>query len=152
MDFRYLTPGEKELARSVYTNEIDFTKVKIFHRRWKFFQPKDRAMAPNGNIYYPENSSQYSSNFYNADIHKKATFIHELAHVWQHQNKINVKLRGAFERSYEYLPLNIDSDFNNFGIEQQAQIIRDYFYLMNDFKGEGWPDIAVYKSVIPFVK
>ncbi|SIQ76367.1 hypothetical protein [Marinobacterium stanieri] len=152
MDFRYLTPGEKELARSVFFNEIDYSKIRIYNRKWQFFQPKDRAMAPNGNIYYPQGSNQYSSNFYNADIHKRATFIHELGHVWQHQNKINVKLRGTFERSYDYLPLSPDTNFNDLGIEQQAQMIRDYYYLMHGFRGDGWPDIEIYKLVIPFIK
>ncbi len=83
---RNMTAGEKTLATTVYKTQINFNKVKIFNRKWTFLQPKTRAMAPNGNIYYPAENSDYSVDFSTegVDIHKKATFIHELAHVWQH--------------------------------------------------------------------
>lgn len=108
-------------------------------------------MAPNGNIYYPKGTSSYSENFFNADIHKQATFIHELGHVWQYQIGISVKMRGILERSYDYLPMTASSVFFEFGIEQQAQIIRDYFYLLNGFSNPAWPSIDTYKAVIPFI-
>lgn len=152
MASRSLTDGEIALAKSVYQSEIAYEKVLIFNEKWAFFQPRDRAMAPNGNIYFAEGNTQYSSDFSNADIHAQATFIHELAHVWQHQNGINVIARGAINRNYDYLPLKIDAKFEDFGIEQQAQIIRDYFYLKNNFFGKDWPTIAVYIRVIPFLR
>lgn len=151
MTSRSLTDGEIALAQTVYKSEIKYEKVMIFNEKWAFFQPRDRAMAPNGNIYFAPGNTEYSFDFSSADIHAKATFIHELAHVWQHQNGVNVIAKGAINRNYDYLPLTIDSRFENFGIEQQAQIIRDYFYLKNNFFGKDWPPIAVYIRVIPFL-
>ncbi len=82
MDGRALTDGEIALAKSVYGKEINYGKVKIFNRKWAFFQPRNRAMAPNGNIYYAPDNSDYSVDFsINGDIHTRATFIHEMAHV-----------------------------------------------------------------------
>ena len=153
MSGRNMTAGEEVLATTVYKTQINFNKVKIFNEKWAFFQPKGRAMAPNGNIYYPEGNSDYSADFSAADVdfHKKATFIHELAHVWQHQQGVNVIAKGVFQRDYDYLPLTIKTKFSALGIEEQAQLMRDYFYLLNNFYGKNWPTISVYIHVIPFL-
>jgi hypothetical protein len=152
---RNLTHGEIKLAQTVYQSVIKYEQVKIFNEKWAFFQPDNRAMAPNGNIYYSKVDPAYRKDFSVAGVHidAKATFIHELAHVWQHQNGVNVIARGTFERDYNYLPLDEDTDFYNFNIEQQGQIIRDYFYLLNGFRkaNEKWPHITVYKKLIPFL-
>jgi hypothetical protein len=146
-----MTTGEIALARSVFGDEIKYEQVKIFNEKWAFFQPRDRAMAPNGNIYFAPGNPGYVADFSAADIHGQAIFIHELTHVWQHQHGVDVIVRGAINRNYDYLPLSIDSKFDDFGIEQQAQIIRDYFYLTKQFYGKGWPPLAVYLRVIPFL-
>ena len=153
MSGRNMTAGEIELAKTVYKSEIKYDQVKIFNEKWTLFQSKDRAMSPNGNIYYPEGNADYCEDFSDSgvDIHKKATFIHELAHVWQHQQGVNVIARGAFNRNYDYLPLTVSTHFDDLGIEQQAQLIRDYFYLLNKFYGKDWPPISVYIRVIPFL-
>lgn len=110
-------------------------------------------MSPDGNIYYPKGNPKYHADFSAAgvDIHAKATFIHELAHVWQHQKGVDVVARGIFERHYDYLPLTTQTKFADLGIEEQAQLIRDYFYLLNSFHGRNWPPISVYIHVIPFL-
>lgn len=149
---RSLTSGEIVLATTVFKKEISYEKVKIFNSKWTLFQSTNRAMAPNGNIYYPEGNSDYSVDFSkSSNIHSKATFIHELAHVWQHQKGVNVILKGAFQRDYDYLPLTIKTKFDDLGIEQQAQLIRDYYYLLNNFHGKGWPVLSIYIHVIPFL-
>jgi hypothetical protein len=152
---RSLTHGEIKLAHTVYKSAIQYNRVKIFNEKWAFFQPDDRAMAPNGNIYYSKSDPAYREDFSVEDVHidAKATFIHELAHVWQHQNGVNVIVRGAVERNYKYLPLSEETDFYTLNIEQQGQVIRDYFYLLNGFykENEKWPPIEVYRQVIPFV-
>lgn len=151
MPSRMMTANEIAMAQTVFKSEIKYEKVRIFNEKWAFFQPKDRAMAPNGNIYFPEGNVDYVDDFAQATIHAKATFIHELAHVWQHQHGANVIVRGASNRNYDYLPLTVDAKFDDFGVEQQAQIIRDYFYLLNQYYGKDWPPLAVYIRVIPFL-
>lgn len=153
MSGRSMTAGEITLAKTVFKSEIDYDLPKVFNEKWALFQPTDRAMAPNGNIYYAKGNADYRADFSVAGVgvHAKATFIHELAHVWQHQNGVNVIARGIFERDYDYLPLTTQTKFADLGIEEQAQLIRDYFYLLNNFHGKNWPPISVYIHVIPFL-
>lgn len=110
-------------------------------------------MSPNGNIYFAPGDPQYHADFSGpaVSIDDQATFIHELAHVWQHQNGVNLIARGMVERNYDYLPLTVSTKFSDLGIEQQAQLIRDYFYLLKGFHGKNWPPISVYIVVIPFL-
>lgn len=150
---RTMTAGEQALATTVYKTQIDFSKVSIFNEKWAFFQPTDRAMAPNGNIYYAPGNTNYSTDFSAAGVSlaQKATFIHELAHVWQHQHGVNVIANGIFQRDYDYLPLTTSTNFSELGIEEQAQLIRDYFYILNGHHRATWPPVNVYIQVIPFL-
>ena len=50
MESRSLTPGEIELARSIFGDAIDYSKVRLVRGKWWPFQPRDAAMAPTGNI------------------------------------------------------------------------------------------------------
>lgn len=153
MSGRKLTEGEIRMARTVFKEEIDYAKPRVHNTKWQFFQPDDRAMAPNGNIYYAPTDTSYRADFSASDasIDMRATFIHELGHVWQHQHGVNVIARGIFQRDYDYLPMTASSRFSRYGIEEQAQIFRDYFYLLNGRSKPEWPDISVYVAVIPFL-
>ena len=63
-------------------------------------------------------------------------FIHELAHVWQYQTGVlNPKLSGLIEfvkngfiynKAYRYV-LEIGRDLIDYGMEQQAAMVADYF-------------------------
>ena len=107
-------------------------------------------MAPNGNIYY--NEGYYDEDISKASIDRQALFIHEMAHVWQYQNGVDVFEEGMFDdNNYNYLPLKEGKTFAQYGIEQQGDIIRDYFYLSNGIERSNMPPIAVYRDLIPFV-
>ena len=45
-----LTPGEIELARSIFGDAIDYSKVRLVKGKWWPFHPRSAAMAPMGNI------------------------------------------------------------------------------------------------------
>ncbi len=129
---RELTATEKEVTRSVFGDEIDFDEVRVFHAKFAWYQRLSRAkyMAPGGNIYvHPEvPDRQYR------DLAKgqRDTFVHEMAHVWQHQKGMGIPLWnvGYWHRlitgNYDYW-LDSTSQFSDFDSEQQAQIIEDYF-------------------------
>lgn len=110
-------------------------------------------MAPDGNIYYHPDNPNYLADFSLGTPGQQGTFIHELAHVWQHQQGINVR-SAMFNRSYKYLPLNVDKSFSSYGIEQQGNIVRDYFYLKQfNWRAEGnSTTLQQYESVLPFGK
>jgi len=134
-----MTTGEIAMAKTIYKTAIDYSKVKIHnHKYW--IQTNNWFMTPNGEIYAPDNS--YEEDYSAANISKgmKAIIIHELAHVWQHQNNIvNVKLHGIFtaiEHLFDYgkayaYDLSPGKDLLEYTMEQQGAIIEDYFRLIN---------------------
>ena len=77
--------------------------------------------------------------------------IHELGHVWQSQNGIKVWFSGLFDREYKYLPLVEGKAFRSYGIEQQGDILRDYFLVINGY-GRNLPTRDAYEAILPFVK
>jgi len=81
--------------------------------------------------------------------------MHEMTHVFQYQNGKDVLTTAAKEYAnarfhYSYLyafDIYSKNNFNNFGIEQQAQVIEDYQRLKNDFKiGSDSPSCATIKK------
>lgn len=152
---RVLTDGEKRLACSVYGVAIKYDAVSIFRKKYIFFQPDNRAMAPDGNIYFAPSDPTYEADFSTADKWKQHTFIHELAHVWQHQTGVNVVMRGIVEREYTY-KLDQHAKLSEFKIEQQGQIVADYFLLKKHntrtttSNYRPLPSVSDYEKILPF--
>ncbi len=125
---RLMTQGEIKLAKEVFKDTILYYKVWIHHTSYLPFglQHKDVAMAPNGEIYFRD---LYRSDFSRELPWLQHVFIHELAHVWQRARGMNVFIRGvgSWAVSYKYY-LNGRS-LRCYPMEQQAQIIADYFLL-----------------------
>ena len=63
MDGRPLTAAETALVRSVFGNSIDYSRVRLFKRKWWPFQPRNTAMAPMGNIYFHPEGGVWSDDF-----------------------------------------------------------------------------------------
>lgn len=63
MSLRRMTSGELTLARSIFENTIDYSKVWIHNENICLGQGERTAMTPNGEMYYPDAvySSDYSS-------------------------------------------------------------------------------------------
>ena len=123
MASRSLTPGEIALAKSIFGEAIDYSKVRMVHRKWWPFHPRNAAMAPTGNIHFHPQGSTWSEDFSKEPLHTQGFFIHEMTHVWQAQT------RGRF-----YLPL-FRPPFARYrytnGLEQQAEIVRHAFLAKN---------------------
>ena len=85
MTHRKLTEGEIKLAKTVFGNSIDYSKVKISNRKYMPFQSKNVSMAPNGHIYFSKN---YRDDFSKENTLTQGHFIHEMVHVWQYQNRV----------------------------------------------------------------
>src|SRR5690606_16016409 len=79
-----------------------------------------------------------------------AVFVHELTHVWQAQNGINLligKLKaGDRAASYAY-DLGGAPDFSRLNIEQQAMVVQHAFTLRRG--GRAPYDATAYASVLP---
>lgn len=148
---RNLTSGETELAREVYKDSIKYQKVKIHHGKYIFAQPAGSGMTPNGEIYVADDARQnnflYKKDYSIESVELKAFFIHEMAHVWQYQNKIlrvktaavlgQLRHFGRYGKMYKYV-LDARKKLIDYGIEQQAAIIEDYYVVIK----EGMPEFC----------
>jgi len=133
--YRYLTENEIRLARTVFSDLIDYQKVIIMNQPYLPWQPVGVFMAPNGYIHVKD--ANYSFDYAKENLSYQSVFIHELTHVYQHQQKINVLLKGAllqiayhlsFKKynPYQY-ELTDNKAFFDYNIEQQGDIAKDIF-------------------------
>lgn len=132
---RPLTHGEVELCKGVFGDLIDYDQVKIMNHPYLPWQSVHVFMAPRGIIHalkfnYIQDYSQQSLGY-------QAVFIHEMAHIYQHQQNINVLFKGAllqiayFLSFKKYDPYRYTlipgKDFFDYNIEQQGDIAKDIF-------------------------
>ncbi|MFN4144167.1 hypothetical protein, partial [Aestuariivirga sp.] len=145
---RLMTEGEIAMAQDVFGGDVDYSKVKVFNRKFRFFQQRGVAMAPNGNIYF--HPADYMDDFSTSTMGNRAWFMHEMTHVWQHQRGINV-YSAALDRRYDYRPLALGKAFQSYGLEQQADIVQDYFLMRNGYQPQ-WRGHAIgeYQAILPF--
>lgn len=147
---RPLTPGEQALAASVFGEALDLASVTVRGRAWWLLQPRTVVMAPCGHVHFHPRCPFYHQDFSRAPLHLQGLLIHELTHVWQHQSGRNVVFaRSPFAR-YRYLPLTPGKRFEQYGIEQQAEIVRDWFVLSSGGRVAGAPALEVYQRLLPF--
>ncbi|WP_083370161.1 PAAR domain-containing protein [Chromobacterium sphagni] len=137
-DTRGMTPGEIAMARTVFKNSLDYSKVKI-HRGGLFGQPNrsGNAMTPRGEIHFPD--SDYKEDFSTLSPEMKIWFIHEMTHVWQYQLGYNVVfggmkigLKGGYGQGAPAYRYNLKGEdkgkiMSQFNMEQQGDLIAHYF-------------------------
>lgn len=139
---RKLTSGEITLLRSMFGNAINYNTVRIYDKKFITDQGDTMAIAPNGNIYFAP--KVHKKDFSLASDVSKHFFIHEMTHVWQYQNGQTVALRAIGEQLFfEYLSkiglgdgayaykLDQSKNLLDYGIEQQASIVADYWAMKN---------------------
>ena len=148
MTRRSLTSGEIALARSVFKDVIDYSRVQLIRGKWWPFHPRNAAMAPCGRIYFHPDGDVWSDDFSMEPLGRQGFFIHEMTHVWQAQAKGRFYLllmRHPFCR-YRYR-LEPGKPFDRYGVEQQAEIVTHRF--LAD-RGARVP-IVPPKALLPFV-
>lgn len=130
---RPLTPGEQSLARSVFGDAIDYAAVRVHHRNFVFWQGAHYIITPDGHIYLGRNLRGLT-DFSAAGLAMQGLFIHEMAHVWQHQRGINVLVRGGLEQMRHFCGFNqyryrLESGkaLDQYKLEQQGEILRHVF-------------------------
>jgi hypothetical protein len=144
---RALTDGEIALARTMFGNAIDYTKVRIVRGKWWPFQPRGTVMAPTGSIHFHPDDPRWSDDFSRSPLDQQGLLIHELCHVWQTQQRGRLYLplmRHPFCRySYNIVP---GQRFDRYGLEQQAEIVRHAFLDRHGVRLAAAPD----PSLLPF--
>ncbi len=146
---RALTGAEVTLARSVFGDAIDYAAVRIHHRKWAFFQPRQVVMAPDGNIWFNPKGDLYCDDFCRRTVDAQGLFIHEMTHVWQRQRGLFLPLRRHPFCRYDYA-LRPGWPLVRYGIEQQAEIVRHAFLLRAGQVVRGAPSLDQYDSLLPF--
>lgn len=116
------------MLRSVFRSGITYPSVRVHNFKHFFFQPDNTAMTPNGEIYFPP--GHYAGDFSTANLSKRAWFVHESAHLYQHYGlKWNVYVRGAVDREYTYTLDPAKTKLSDYGLEQMGDIAQDYYIL-----------------------
>lgn len=137
---RRLTPGEIELATSIFGTKINYKKVRISNNTRLPLQPKDGGLCLGNTINI--NGSGYASDYSKAPLNLQSFFIHEMTHIWQYQtdapslakkfmDEVQKNPFSYMKNAYPYT-LEPGKPFKEYGIEQQACIIQDYFVLKNN--------------------
>ncbi len=133
--YRQLTTGEIEMARSVFGHLINYKEVKIFNIPYLPWQPENIFIAPNGNLFV--HPKYFRSDYSSCSTNLQGIFIHEMAHILQFQQQTNVILKGVILQLGYYLSFKKYNPyhyhfiqgkaFSDYNIEQQGDIARDIF-------------------------
>ena len=123
---------EKELAESVFGNSIHYYRVRI--DEYAYAGPKQAHFCyvsfHTVNSWGPMNNS---------------ILIHELVHVWQYEKMGAIYIPRALraqhtQAGYNYggvealkAAIRTDKDLNSFNLEQQADIIADYYRIREGY-------------------
>jgi len=135
----------------VFGDAIDFAPVRI--RRRKFFplHPKKVTMAPRGHLHFHPDARHYCDDFATASLQLQAHFIHEMVHVWQVQTlgEWYLVLRRHPWCRYDYA-IKPGWRLTQYGIEQQAEIVRHAFLLRQGAVVVGAPPLSAYETILHF--
>jgi hypothetical protein len=146
---RLLTASERDLTATIFGEAINLDEVRVCNSKWWPFQPRSVVMAPRGHLHFHPEGSCYRGCFGNGNLADQALFLHEMTHVWQHQQGMNLLLRRhPFCRyDYEFEP---GKPFLRFGIEQQAEIVAHVFTMRQGYALAGKPPLAELEAILPF--
>ncbi|MFC4929939.1 Rhs element Vgr protein [Massilia sp. GCM10023247] len=151
--WRPLTAGEIAMASLLFRDAIDYARVRIHARRYMPFQPKNCAMTPNGSMYF--HASCFLDDYAEANLTGQHWFMHEMAHVWQHQLGYPVRLRGAVRLGLPYhYELREGAALSDYNMEAQGDLLADYFVLKFLGRPEAMRqqryrnDLALYEQVL----
>jgi hypothetical protein len=120
---RALTAGEIALGRSVFGDEIAWSKIRIFQGPRLGFG----AMVPIGRTIV-FSKWRAAHDFSVASMWDQGWFVHELAHVWQAARGVVLaaaKLGALGKGAYCYTPKS--PELRAYNIECQAEIARHLF-------------------------
>ncbi|WP_260921815.1 vgr related protein [Novosphingobium sp. 9] len=146
---RPLTQAERALAAPVFRGALDLDAARIVRRRWWPLQPRNVVMTPRGCIHIAPNAPFACDCFASQRLSLQALLIHELVHVWQHQQGVNLLLRRMPWSRYDYA-IKPGWTLERYGIEQQAMIVEHVFTLRHGGRVPGAPPLETLESILPF--
>ncbi len=146
---RPLTPAERTLAHSIFKDAIDYDRVRIHNRKFWWFQGKTITMAPDGHLWFHPKGQLFCDDFCENTLLRQGLFIHEMVHVWQFQSGIFLPLRRHPFCRYDYA-IKPGWTLQQYGLEQQGEIVRHIFLLRNGVHVVGAPPLKQYDGILPF--
>jgi hypothetical protein len=146
---RALTEEERALAAEAFGDALQLEHIRFLKSPWPF----DRAFVAGrwfGRDWIVWPGASLPADIARAPLRFQAVFVHELTHIWQAQQGVNLlsgKIRaGDRPSSYEY-PVGMDCAWGDLNIEQQAMVVEHRFRLI---RGQRTPaDRAFYDRVCP---
>lgn len=132
---RALTRGEIALGRSMFGDEIAWSKIRIRQAPVLGFG----AMVPIGRTIV-FSKWRASHDFSTASLWDQGWFVHELAHVWQAARGVVLaaaKLNALGRAAYAYKPQALK--LGAYNIERQAEIARHLFLARAHAPEQGAP-------------
>ncbi|KJV41624.1 hypothetical protein [Brevundimonas sp. KM4] len=145
---RALTEAEKSLAREAFGAAIDLAPVRLIG--WPF----RRAFVAGrwfGRDWIVWPQAQLVADFTAEPVRMQGVLIHELTHVWQAQQGVNLlfaKLKaGDTPASYAYR-VEPTCRWDALNIEQQAMVMEHRFHCRRGRPAPG--DKAFYDTICPF--
>lgn len=146
---RPLTSGERAIAAGVFGDTLDPSPIRVVRGKWFWFQPLDILMTPSGCIHCHPKGRTFSADFAAEDWARRGLFVHELTHAWQWQHGIPLAwVRWPFAR-YSYR-LRTGKLFADYGLEQQAEIVRHWYLRGEGLANPAWPERRALAAVLPF--
>lgn len=131
--FRALTPGEIELAESIFQDTIKYNKIKIYRGGCQSgLQPKVMTQPRSGGVILTINEyrDDFSTNYdnYHDSLKSSRLFIFAMSFIWQYY-RYDSSFCDAYT-SFKPCQYNLkEPSFNFYTMEQQASIIADYWSL-----------------------
>ena len=155
MTTRHLTPGEIAMAREVFGDALNPVPVKLWAQPFGFNRVfvagrwfgSDWIVWPKATL-LPDYAAE------GVPVAKAATLIHELVHVWQAQQGVNLALAklkaGDRPDCYAY-EIGEDTTWYGLNIEQQAMAVEDEFRRRRSGRTELAAGLsAAYRRICPF--
>lgn len=133
---RPVTAGEKQMLQPIFGDSIDYEYVRVFDRPSLFgiFNKKQIAQTQRNSIYLTKRMGPHRNDYGFANTPSPGgasleddhagDFAHEITHVWQYQSGHIYRNEGTSSPQYN---LQEHRRFTDFGLEQQAEIVKYYF-------------------------
>ena len=151
---RPLTAAEQAMLEPIFGDAVDYDTIRVVHGRAVPVQGDHTYMTIGSVVYAP--GPLYRRDFARSDVASQAALVHEVAHVWQRANGVNVvaeaaltllATRGRYIRAYRY-DLVPGRDLLDYAVEQQATILEDYFVWLESGRLAGGRAPADYQDAL----
>jgi hypothetical protein len=132
---RRLTEGEKRIARSMFGDELDYERVRI----WQLPRLGFAAMAPFSALILFSHW-RAPRDFSRASVEAQGWLVHELTHCWQARQGRILALAKLRALGFDAYSFSCGAPFARYNIEQQAEIAR---YLFHARAGAALADVDI---------